>query len=152
VLWNTVTFIATLSCLSVYRFHQLTYTPMILHMHTHTHPFYGDFSGTTQLSRCQKKASSGLYGAREDNRGRHTNNPAGRHSIWTNQRPTFLIPHFYVGCPSCHNPPNLSCLGTGTRYAGLHTQWLGSYDLAHWQVLWVAIPTLSQRAPSAFHF
>jgi len=23
-------------------------------------------------------------------------------------------PHFYVGCPSCCNPPNLSWLGTGT--------------------------------------
>jgi len=34
-------------------------------------------------------------------------------------------PHFYAGCPSCHNPPNLSWLGTGTKYAGLHTQWLG---------------------------
>jgi len=34
-------------------------------------------------------------------------------------------PHFYAGCPSCHNPSNLSWLGTGTKYAGLHTQWLG---------------------------
>jgi len=28
-------------------------------------PFYGPFSGTTRVSRCQKK-TSGLYGARED--------------------------------------------------------------------------------------
>jgi len=28
--------------------------------------FYGPFSGTTRVSRCQKKASSGLCGARED--------------------------------------------------------------------------------------
>jgi len=28
-------------------------------------PFYGPFSGTTQVSRCQKR-TSGLYGARED--------------------------------------------------------------------------------------
>ena len=27
--------------------------------------FYGPFSGTTQVSRCQKR-TSGLYGARED--------------------------------------------------------------------------------------
>jgi len=33
--------------------------------------------------------------------------------------------HFYAGCPSCHNPPTLSSLEIGTRYAGLHTQWLG---------------------------
>jgi len=28
------------------------------------------------VSHCQKKSSSGLYGAREDNRGRHTNHLA----------------------------------------------------------------------------
>jgi len=28
-------------------------------------PFYGPFSGTTQVSRCQKR-TSGFYGARED--------------------------------------------------------------------------------------
>ena len=33
--------------------------------------------------------------------------------------------HFYAGSPSCRNPPNLSWLATGTKYAGLHTQWLG---------------------------
>jgi len=32
---------------------------------THTQPFYGPFSGTTRVSRCQKR-TSGLYGARED--------------------------------------------------------------------------------------
>jgi len=31
-------------------------------------------------------------------------------------------PHFYAGCSSCYYPPNLSWLGTGTKYAGLHTQ------------------------------
>jgi len=36
-------------------------------------------------------------------------------------------PHFYAGCPSCCNPPNLSWLATGTKYAGLHTQWCGSF-------------------------
>ena len=34
--------------------------------------------------------------------------------------------HFYAGCPSWHNPPNLSWLGTGTKYAGLHTRWLAT--------------------------
>ena len=36
--------------------------------HTHTQPFYGPFSATTRVSWCQKKCSSGLYGARGDNR------------------------------------------------------------------------------------
>jgi len=34
-------------------------------------------------------------------------------------------PHFYAGCPSCHNPHSLSWLETVAKYAGLHTQWLG---------------------------
>jgi len=33
--------------------------------------------------------------------------------------------HCCAGCPSSHNPPILSWLGTGAKYAGLHTQWLG---------------------------
>jgi len=64
---------------------------------------------------------------KEDNRGRHSDYPAGHHSIRTNRRPTPppSFPHFYAGCPSCHNPRNLFWLGMGTKYAGLHTQWLG---------------------------
>jgi len=95
------------------------------HTHTHTQTFYGPCSGTTQVSRCQKKSSSGLYGAREDNRGKHTDHPAARLSIWTKQCPAASSLHFYAICPSCHNPLNLSWLATGTKYAGLHTQWLG---------------------------
>jgi len=38
--------------------------------------FYGPFSGITQVSQCQKKASSGLYGAREDNK-RQTHQQSG---------------------------------------------------------------------------
>jgi len=62
----------------------------------HTQPFYGPFSGTTQVSQCWKKASSGRYGARWDIRGRHTNNPAGHHSIQTNQWSTSLISPFFM--------------------------------------------------------
>jgi len=50
--------------------------------HTTPQPFYGPFSGTTRVSRCQKRISR-LYGAREDNGGRHTNHLAKRHSIRT---------------------------------------------------------------------
>jgi len=38
---------------------------MHAHTHTHTQAFYGPFSGTTRVSRCQKRTSR-LYGARED--------------------------------------------------------------------------------------
>jgi len=57
----------------------------------------------------------------EDTRGKCTNNPAGRHPIWTIDAPTSIIPQFYAGCAFCRNPPNLSRLQTGTRYAELHT-------------------------------
>jgi len=33
--------------------------------------------------------------------------------------------HVYARCPSCRNPPSLSWLGTGTKYASLLTRWLG---------------------------
>jgi len=58
-------------------------------------------------------------------RGRHTDHPAGRHSISTNQRPPPSSSHFYAGCPSCRNPPTLFWHGTGTKHARLHTQWHG---------------------------
>jgi len=48
-------------------------------------------------------------------RGRYTDNLGGCHFIWTNQQFTSINPcHFYIRCPSCHNPSNLSWLGTGT--------------------------------------
>jgi len=95
------------------------------HTHTHTHDhFTALFSGLPESASARRNPSSGFYGARQDISGRHTNNQAGRHSIGTNQRPTSLLPHFYAGCASCRNPPNLSWLGTCTKYSGLHTQWL----------------------------
>jgi len=45
------------------------------HTHTHTQPFYGPFSGTARVNRCQKR-TSGLYGAREDSR-RQTHRQSG---------------------------------------------------------------------------
>jgi len=39
--------------------------PATQHITPPPQPFYGPFSGTTQVSRCQKR-TSGLYGARED--------------------------------------------------------------------------------------
>jgi len=78
-----------------------------MHMHTHTQThttILRPFFGTILVSWCQKKASSGLHGARRDIRGRHTNNPAGRHSIWTNHRPTSLIPSFSCQMPFLPQP------------------------------------------------
>ena len=70
---------------------------------------------------------SGFYEAWEDNRGKCTDNQAGRQSIQTTiDASTSIILQFYARCPSCHNPPNLSWIGTGTKYAGLHTWRLDS--------------------------
>ena len=68
----------------------------LYHTATTPQPFYGPFSGTTRMSQCQKR-TSGLYDAREDkiHRGRHTDHPAGRHSIRTNQCPPSPPPIFY---------------------------------------------------------
>ena len=55
-----------------------------------THKRFTALSGTTRVSRCQKR-TSGLYGAR----GRHTGHPAGRHSIRTMQCPPPPSPMIY---------------------------------------------------------
>ena len=110
------------------------------HTHTHTHQFYDPFSSTIQVSQCQKKSSSGFYGAREDKQ-RQTHRPSswaplhpdqsaptGCWFVWIEWRPagpptSIIPPPFCARYPSCRNPPTLSWLGTGTKYAGLHTQW-----------------------------
>jgi len=58
-------------------------------------PFYGHFFGITRVIRCLKR-TSGLYGAREINRGRDTDHPAGCHSIRTNQCPPPASPIFFT--------------------------------------------------------
>ena len=51
-------------------------------------PFYGPFFGTIRVSRCQKTSELLDFIAQgKINRGRHADNPAGRHSIRTNQCP-----------------------------------------------------------------
>ena len=85
---------------------------------SHTHNcFTAIFPGLPRWAGARRNLLLDFYGAREDKRGRHTDNPAGRHSIQTNQQPTSIIPHFYAGCPSYRNPPTLFWLGTGTKYA-----------------------------------
>jgi len=65
---------------------------------THTttrQPFYGPFSGTTRVSRCQKRTLNFMV-QRKINRGRHTDHPAGCHSIQTNQYPPSPSPIDWV--------------------------------------------------------
>ena len=72
-------------------------------------PFYGPFSGTTRVSRCQKR-TSGLVVQGKINRGRHIDHPAGRHSIRTKQCPPPPYPIFYR--PEPFLPPNQQCQST----------------------------------------
>jgi len=81
----------------------VSYYCRTLNKNTHNR-FTALFSRTTRVSRCQKESSTGLYGARGDIRGRHTDNPAGRHSIRTNQRSTSVIPPFLRGMPFLPQP------------------------------------------------
>jgi len=47
------------------------------------------------------------------NRGRHTDHPAGHHSIQTNQCTLPPSPHFLqAGCPSCHTTNSVKALKT----------------------------------------
>jgi len=72
-------------------------------------PFYGPFSGTTRVSQCQKLLDFVVQG--KINRGRHTDHPAGRHSIWTNQCPPPPSPHFFTGWMP-FLPPSQQCQST----------------------------------------
>jgi len=56
-------------------------------------PFSRDYPGEPVPEEEIFSWTLGLYGAREDNRGRHTDHPDGRYSIRTNQPPT-SVPHF----------------------------------------------------------
>ena len=83
-------------------------TSNIIKTHTHRHhnhfmALFRDYPGEP----VSEENFFWTYGEREDNRGRHTDIPAGRHSMRT-LRPTSVIPHFYAGCPLCRNPPSLS--------------------------------------------
>ena len=79
-------------------------------------PFYGPFSGTTQVSRCQKKASSGLYDASEADNKKQTHWQSGWVPFHLDQSAVHLhqCPHFLRRMPFLLLPPNLSLLGTGT--------------------------------------
>ena len=96
----------------------------------HTQPFYGPLSGTTCVSWCQKKSSSGFYDAREDNRGRNTDNLAGHHSIRTNQRPTSVIPPFLHRMPFIPQPSHFILAWDGHQICWLAypVMWFTAYS------------------------
>jgi len=130
---TTNTFHSLLTCLFLYRysilccFHKFLSQTKSSETTSAPQPFYSPFSRTIRVSRSQKKASSGIHRAREDNK-RQTHRQSGWAPLHPEQSAIhfYQSPHFYARCPSCCNPPSLSWLGTGIKYADLHTQWLGS--------------------------
>jgi len=99
--------------------------------HTHVQPFYGPFSGTIQVSWCRRKSSSGFYGARKDCRGRHTEHPAGRHCIRTNQQPTSNIPPFLCQMPFVLQPSQFNLVWDRHQicYLAYPVAWLIAQDM-----------------------
>ena len=75
-----------------YNSYWISLTETVLSPLSPPQPFYGRFSGTTQVSRCHKKASSVLYGTRAD----ADDNPGGRHSIRINQQSTSINPSIFL--------------------------------------------------------
>ena len=89
------------------------------HTHTHNH-FVARFPGLPGWASARRN----LLDLRVQGKIMEADTP----TIQLGTTPSGLIsdppsssPHFYARCRSCHNPPNLSWLGTGTKYAGLHT-------------------------------
>jgi len=103
---------ATIFCLSKYlrvNLHQsnnkISHQTSNRSLHYHeilpSQPFYGPFSGTTRVSWCRREPLDFMVQGKI-NRGRHTDHPAGRLPIQTNQCPPPPSPYFLqAGCPSC---------------------------------------------------
>jgi len=73
----------------------------------YTQPWHGLFLGL------HGRVLLEFNGAREDNRDRDIDHPAGRHSTRTNQRPTSIIPPFLRRMPFLPQPSHftLACMG-----------------------------------------
>ena len=109
---------------------------------THTHPFNGSLSGTTQVSWYQKgKTNLDFTEARDSERQWHQ---LGHMQVCTllqtdNHTSTPPLSFLQAGCPSCRPTNSVKALkalsdttlliylgfGQAPNNAGLHTQWLG---------------------------
>ena len=103
-------------------------------------------SGTTQVSRYQKVHFAIFWIFWSKMKITQADAPTIRmdcNPIQTNSCPHHCNSHhFYAGCPSLHNPPKLSWLGTVTKYAGLHTHNNEWYMIMGRQ--WYRLPELIQ--------
>ena len=89
------------------RYSQLTY----IHLQTHTkQPFYGPFPGPPGWAGARRELLDFMVQGKI-NRGRHTDHPAGHHSIRTNQCPPLPSPLFFIGQMPFLSP-NQQCQST----------------------------------------
>ena len=82
----------------------------IMFWFTTRQPFYGPFSGTTWVTGAKRELLDFMVQG-EINRGRHTDHPAGCHSMRTNQCPPPPSPIFFCGLHALL-PPNQQCQST----------------------------------------
>jgi len=122
--------ISLVACIISATSHVNTHTQTYTHTHNHFMALW-TLSGTTQVSQYQKVHFAIFWIFWSKMKIKQADAPTIRmncHPILTNWCPNLCHPHhFYARCPSWHNPSNLSWLGTGTKYAGLHTCWFGLY-------------------------
>jgi len=77
---------------------------------THIQLFYGPFPGPPGWAGARRELLDFMVQGKI-NRGRHTDHPAGRHSIRTKQCPPPPSPHFLqAGCPSCRPTNSVKAL------------------------------------------
>jgi len=78
-------------------------------------PFYGPFPGPPGSAGARKELLDFMV-QEEINRGRHTDHPAGCHSIWTKQCPLHHPIFLRVGCPSCRPTNSVKALKANCKF------------------------------------
>jgi len=80
-----------------------------------------DWQTTVELNQYQHSTFARTMRHGKDNRGKCADNSAGRNLIRTIDASTSIIPPILRWMPFLLQPFQFSWLGTGTKYAGLHT-------------------------------
>ena len=87
-------------------------------------PFYGPFPGPPGWAGARRELLDFMVQGKI-NRGRHTDHPAGRHSIRANQcLPPPSSPYFlHAGCPCCHPTNSVKALNLNQSTEGMYIGW-----------------------------
>ena len=105
-------------------------------------PSYGPFSGPPRWAGARRELLDFMVQGKI-NRGRHTDHPAGRHSVRTNQYPPPPSPHFLqAGCLSCHPTNSVKALKANLQHViqlnTVGSRWYNGWEiqLVHWKSIW----------------